>query len=58
MNNATYLHLSSLVKETSIFIEILKMNKIDINATDDNGETPLIYISRFGKPIFFFFFFF
>lgn len=50
MNNATYLHLAALARETSIFIEILNLNKIDINATDDNGETPLIYIARFGRP--------
>ena len=45
----TYLHLAARLNNSDILTQLLRYKKIDINATDNNGETPLMEACRFGK---------
>ena len=44
--DVTYLHLAASAKNMKIFKEIIDLNAIDINSSDDQGETPLFYAAR------------
>lgn len=46
--NTTYLHFA-VMHDTQVFYEILNRGVIDINATDEDGNTPLILAARYEK---------
>ncbi|KAK8872183.1 hypothetical protein M9Y10_007947 [Tritrichomonas musculus] len=48
-NNKTFLHLASMSSNSLILKEFLDKNLIDINVTDDFGETPLMDACRFNR---------
>ena len=45
----TYLHLAARSSNSKIFSLLVSSNKIDINSTDELGETPLMDTCRFGR---------
>lgn len=45
----TYLHIAARSKKTEILKELVEKNVIDINATDELGETPLFEACRFNR---------
>ncbi|KAK8836079.1 hypothetical protein M9Y10_040035 [Tritrichomonas musculus] len=49
INNSTFFHLAAISKSSSILNEFIEKDVIDINSTDDLGETPLMYASRFRR---------
>lgn len=42
----TYLHLAVVSSNSNILMEFINRKLIDVNVTDDNGNTPLIYACR------------
>ncbi|KAK8840572.1 hypothetical protein M9Y10_030782 [Tritrichomonas musculus] len=48
-NNQTYLHLAARCNDKNILNEIIKLNIIDVNSTDDLGETPLMEACKYNR---------
>ncbi|KAK8892326.1 hypothetical protein M9Y10_029552 [Tritrichomonas musculus] len=49
LNNATFFHLAAIKENSSFLKEFIKYDEKDINSTDDQGETPLMYAARFYR---------
>ena len=47
--NKTYLHFAARLNEPKILLQLLEKKEIDVNAEDDNGETPLMESCRFNR---------
>ena len=47
--NKTYLHLAARLEEPRILLHLLEKKEMDVNAEDENGETPLMESCRFYR---------
>lgn len=47
--NKSYLHFAARLDDPTILLQLLGKKEIDVNAEDDNGDTPLMESCRFNK---------